>query len=88
MDYLLFTYPNCDKCETFKAYLENTSLQGREYNLVEKESKLCIREFLSRVKRDERGGMILPIFVLREDGQTLEVFNDHLELDNWLKSKA
>jgi glutaredoxin len=88
MDYLIFTYPNCDKCEAFKSYLKGTTLQGQELNLVLKDGKLRVREFLSQIKRDEKGAIILPIFVLREDGRVLEVFNDHLELETWLKSRA
>jgi glutaredoxin len=88
MDYLLFTYPNCDKCEAFKNYLMGSGLEGRELNLAQKESKLRVREFLDRIKRDEAGAMVLPIFVLRDEGGMLEIFNDHLELDGWLKSRA
>ncbi len=88
MDYLLFTYPNCDKCEAFKAYLKQTTLEGREFNLSQKESKLRVREFLDRIKRDEAGAMILPIFVLREEERVVGIFNDPQELDAWLKSRA
>jgi hypothetical protein len=85
MDYLLFTYPNCDRCEAFKVFLKGTALRGQEFNLVQKESKLRVREFLDRIKRDESGGMILPIFVLRQDGQVRGIFNDPRELENCLK---
>lgn len=88
MDYLLFTYPNCDKCETFKIYLKGTALHGQELNLAQKEGKLRVREFLDRIKRDEKGAMVLPIFVLREDGRLVGIFNNPLELDRWLKSRA
>lgn len=88
MDYLLFTYPNCDKCEAFKAYLKETSLAGREFNLSLKEGKLRVREFLDRIRRDDKGAMVLPIFVLREDEQVVGVFHDPKELDSWLKSRA
>jgi hypothetical protein len=93
MDYLLFTYPNCDKCDAFKAYLrgtfpEGTPFPGEELSLVEKEGKLRIREFLGRIKRDEKGAIILPVFVLLEEGRVREIFTDHAEFDRWLKSKA
>ncbi len=88
MDYLLFTYPNCDKCDAFKNYLRGSSLGGQELSLAQKESKLRIREFLVRIKRDDKGAIIVPVFVLREDGRVLGIFNDHLELDSWLKSRA
>lgn len=88
MEYLLFTYPNCDKCDAFKKYLKEKELEGRELSLVEKKSKLRIREFLGQIKRDEKGAIIIPVFVLREDGKVLEIFNNHAELESWLKSRA
>ena len=88
MEYLLFTYPNCDKCEGFKTYLKQTRLTGAEYNLTQKESKLKVREYLDRIRRDEHGAMVLPIFVLRERESVLGVFNTPLEVESWLKSRA
>jgi len=93
MDYLLFTYPNCDKCDAFKSYLkgtfpEGTPFQGEELSLVEKAGKMRVREFLGQIRRDEKGAIILPIFVLREEGQVRGIFTDHGELDRWLRSRA
>ncbi len=88
MEYLLFTYPNCDKCEGFKAYLGQTGLSGVEYSLTQKDSKLKVREYLDRIRRDEHGAMVLPIFVLRERESVLGVFNTPLEVESWLKSRA
>ena len=85
---MLFTYPNCDKCAAFKKSLRGQAFEGRELNLVAKESKLRLREFLSSIKRDEKGAIIIPVFVLREDGKVLGVFNNYLELESWLKSRA
>jgi glutaredoxin len=88
MDYLLFTYPNCDKCDAFKAYLRAMPLHGEELSLVEKEGKLRVREYLGQIKRDEKGAIILPVFVLREEGRVRGIFTDHAELDRWLRSRA
>ncbi len=88
MDYLLFTYPNCEKCSAFKAYLKETGLEGQELSLVDKQSKMKLREYLGQVRRDEKGGIIIPVFVLRQDGVVLGVFQDSRELDAWLKSRA
>lgn len=95
MDYLLFTYPNCEKCEILKNYLKTegtaaagTPLQGEELSLAQKDGKLRVREFLGQIKRDEKGAIILPVFVLREDGRVLGIFNDQAELDGWLKSRV
>ena len=88
MKYLLFTYPNCPNCEKLKNYLTETPIEWKEYNLVEKESKMRIRDFLSDIKRDESGGIIIPTLVVQEDEVSKTVFNTHEELDDWLKSKG
>lgn len=88
MEYFLFTYPNCEKCEAIKKVLAETDLEGAEYNLSQKESKLKIREFLQILKRDERGGIILPTLVLQEAGKVIAILNTQEELRDWLKSKA
>ncbi len=93
MDYLLFSYPNCDKCEAMKDYLKTAAeagapLRGDELSLVQKEGKLRVREFLGQIKRDETGAIVLPILVLREEGRLLGVFNDRAELDGWLRSRV
>jgi len=66
----------------------SSPLLGEELSLVQKEGKLRVREFLGQIKRDEKGAIILPIFVLREEGRVLGVFNDQAELDGWLRSRV
>ena len=88
MEYLLFTYPNCEKCEAIKTALGETGMEGAEYNLSQKESKMKIREFLTILKRDEKGGIILPTLVLQEAGEVSAILNTQEELRDWLKSKA
>jgi len=87
MDYLLFSYPDCQKCQEMKSFLQATSLSGQELSLVQKEGKLKIREFLPLVKRDGSGAIILPTLVLLEEGRPAAVVNRAEELDLWLKSK-
>jgi glutaredoxin len=87
MDYVLFTYPDCQKCADLKAYLKHTPLKGQEMSLVQKEGKMRIREFLPLVKRDEKGSIILPTLVLLEGGRPAAVVNRAEELDLWLKSR-
>jgi len=88
MEYLLFTYPNCQKCEALKKALSENNLQGAEYNLIQKESKMKIRDFLNVIKRDEKGGIIIPTLVLQESGEVLAVLNNREELGDWLRSKG
>lgn len=88
MEYFLFTYPNCEKCEAIKKVLAETELEGAEYNLSQKENKLKIREFLPILKRDEKGGIILPTLVLHEAEDDTAIINTQEELRDWLKSKA
>ena len=87
MDYLLFTYPNCSKCVELKNYLGETALEWDEYNLVQKESKLKIREFLGVLKRDDKGAIIIPTLVLQDERDVRAVLNNRQELESWLKSK-
>lgn len=88
MEYSLFTYPNCEKCEAIKKVLAETDLKGDEYNLSQKESKLKIREYLTILKRDEKGGILLPTLVLQEAGEVIAILNTQGELRDWWKSKA
>ncbi len=87
MDYLLFTYPNCSQCEAVKEYLAEAPLEGQEYSLVLKESKIKIRDYLGVLKRDEKGGIAIPTLILQEEGEVLVVLNSREELEEWLKSK-
>ncbi|MEE8377645.1 MAG: hypothetical protein V3R45_04690 [Candidatus Aminicenantaceae bacterium] len=88
MEYLLFSYPNCPNCEKLKGYLSDTPLDWQEYNLVQKESKMKIRDFLADIKRDESGGIIIPTLIALDDGVSKAVLNSQEELDDWLKSKG
>lgn len=88
MEFLIFTYPSCSKCEDLKDYLREKELISQEYALGLKESKLKIREFLSLLKRDEKGAIIIPTLVMRERGEVVAVLNSRKELEEWLRSKA
>jgi len=88
IDYLLFTYPNCRKCEDLKAYLKETVIAAREFKVEEKDGRLKIREFLGQIKRDDKGSIILPTLVLREDGAVAAVVNTRQELETWLRSRG
>ena len=88
MEYFLFSYPNCANCQEIKGFLEKMELGGKEYSLILKESKLKIREFLSHIKRDDKGAIILPSLVLQEEGKVMAVLNNRQELEEWLKSRA
>ncbi len=85
MHYFLFTYPNCQQCEELKKYLPETELEGQEYSLLMKESKLKIREFLGIIKRDDKGAIIIPTLLLQEEEGIAAVLNSRRELEEWLR---
>jgi len=88
MDYILFTYPNCQKCEALKAFLPDTSLEGEELSLVRREGKVRIRDFIKDLKRDNTGAIIIPTLVLLAEGKAEAVLNSREELEDWLRSRA
>ena len=88
MLYLMFTYPNCQKCDALKQQLQTANLPVSEYNLVQKESKLRIRDFLDVLKRDDTGGIMIPTLIVQEDEEVRAVINNQEELADWLKSKG
>jgi glutaredoxin len=87
VNYLLFTYPNCQTCEELKKYLVGTELEGQEYSLILKESKLKIREYLDSIKRDDKGAIIMPALLLQDEGGVTAVVNTREELEEWLRSR-
>jgi glutaredoxin len=88
MEYLIFSYPNCPQCESLKKELEQAGLIAKEYNLVNKESKIKIRDYLQVIKRDEKGGIIIPTLLIEEDNKVKQVMNTPQELRNWLQSEG
>lgn len=88
MDYLLFTYPNCRKCEELKVYLQAKNVAAEEFSLTRTEGKLKIRGYLKNLRRDEKGAIIIPTLILEEEGRVSVVLNSHQELEEWWKSKA
>jgi glutaredoxin len=87
MQYILFTYPNCSQCEALKAYLNANSYKVQEYNLIQKESKIKIREFLEVLKRDDKGGILIPTMIVLNDGDVVKVLNTREEFEVWSRSK-
>jgi glutaredoxin len=88
MDYLLFTYPSCTKCEALKKRLAETETAYAEYNLTQTQGKAKIREFLNVIKRDDKGAIILPTLVAHTQGIVRAVINSMEEFDGWLKSRG
>lgn len=87
MQYILFTYPNCSQCEALKTYLSANAYKAQEYNLIQKESKMKIREFLDILKRDDKGGIIIPTLIVLSDGDVTAVLNTRQEFEDWLRSR-
>jgi glutaredoxin len=88
MDYLLFTYPNCHKCDALKAFFAERGLAKQEYDVTAKEGRLKIREYLSSVVRDDKGSIILPTLMCVEGGQVEAVHNGREDFEAWLRSRA
>ena len=87
MDYFLFTYPNCQKCEGLKRSLAEKGIAYGEFSLVQAPGKAKIREFIRHVRRDDTGAIVLPTLVLNDQGIVRAVLNSAEELDQWLRSR-
>jgi glutaredoxin len=88
MDYYLFSYPNCLKCESLRKTLDEKGIAYTDYSLVQPPGKAKIREFIRHVRRDDKGAIILPTLVLNDQGIVRAVMNSSEELDAWWKSKG
>ena len=87
MDFLLFTYPNCSKCEDMKTALREAAITAETQDVAEKEGRIRIRTFLPRIKRDAQGAIILPTLVCRDGDRVEAVLNTREELAAWLRSR-
>jgi glutaredoxin len=88
MDYLLFTYPNCLKCEAMKKKLAEIGTAYAEYSLTQPPGKAKIREFINVIKRDETGAIKLPTLVAHTQGIVRAVLNTAEEFEDWSRSRA
>jgi arsenate reductase-like glutaredoxin family protein len=88
MDYLLFSYPNCGKCEAMKTKLAETGTPYMEYGLTLPQGKAKIREFINVIKRDDTGAIILPTLIAHTQGIVRAVLNTAEEFEEWLRSRA
>lgn len=88
MEYLLFTYPNCPKCGAMKKSLETAGIACREFNLAHTAGKARIRDFITHIKRDEKGAVILPTLIVCTSGIVRAVLTSVEEFEAWWKSRA
>jgi len=88
MEYLLFTYPNCGKCEAMKKKLAETATAYAEFSLTQPPGKAKIREFINVIKRDDKGAIILPTLVCHTQGIVRAVLNTAEEFDGWSRSRG
>ena len=88
MDYLLFSYPNCAKCDALKKRLAETEISYQEYGLTTPPGKAKIREFINVIKRDDSGAIKLPTLVAHTQGIVRAVLNSAEEFDGWLRSRG
>jgi hypothetical protein len=63
------------------------SYKVQEYNLTQKDSKMKIREFLDVLKRDDKGGIVIPTLIVLNDGDIETVLNTREEFEAWSRSK-
>ena len=87
MEYILFSYPSCPKCESLKKEISKTPFQGSECNLVKNEGKMKIRDYLKVINRDEKGAIILPTLLMIDKGNVEKVINTLQEFQSWLQSE-
>jgi len=75
--YQLYTYPNCEKCEKTKSFLDLEEIAYQEINTALQEGLVEIRKLYSQIKdkirRDEKGHLLLPILIKRNDSGIEEV---------------
>jgi glutaredoxin len=88
MEFLLFSYPNCIKCEKLKSVLTERETAYKEFNLTQPAGKAKIREFINVIRRDDSGAIILPTLIGHTQGIVRTVLNSAEEFDEWLKSKG
>ena len=88
MDYVLFSYPNCGKCESLKKKLADSRTAYAEYILTQPQGKAKIREFINVIKRDDTGAIILPTLIAHTQGIVRAVLNTAEEFEEWLRSRA
>jgi glutaredoxin len=88
MEFLLFTYPSCDKCDSLKAALAETETPYAEYSLTQSPGKAKIREFINVIKRDASGAIILPTLIGHTQGIVRTVLNSAEEFHEWSKSRG
>ncbi len=88
MDFLLFSYPNCAKCEALKKRLAETGTPYQEYGLTQPAGKAKIREFINVIRRDEKGAIYLPTLIAHTQGIVRAVLTSVEEFEEWSRSKG
>jgi glutaredoxin len=88
MDYLLFTYPNCVKCDRMKRTLAESQVAYQEFGLTQPLGKAKIREFLNHIKRDDKVAILLPTLIAHTQGIVRAVLTSAEEFEAWWRSKA
>ena len=68
--------------------MKELPLGGREVDLAQKEGKARLREFLNYIRRDEKGAIVLPIFIVLNEGRVERALSSVEELESWWKSRV
>ena len=73
--YKIFTFPNCDKCETVKSYLKEKDYKGEVIDLKSPEGNKVFRGYYKdlkdNIKRTEDGTLKLPIVLFMSNGNVV-----------------
>ena len=74
--YLLFTFPNCEKCEDVKDYLEKISISSDIINLKDpkgyKRFQNYYKELREKLKRNEDNSVVLPVMLEVDDNNHIK----------------
>lgn len=74
MEYVLYSFPNCEGCAEVKSFLNGIGIDYEEVNVGIGEGKKRFRElfegYREQIERDGQGQIILPILV--RDSEVLQ----------------
>ena len=74
-NYMLFTFPHCDKCDTVKSYIKDKNMTGETVDLKDpdgyKSFQGYYRNIRDQLKRNDDNSVVLPIMLMLDDEQKI-----------------